>query len=90
MVPSSSQELDPADLDANGAPLHEEIWADYYVTAGTVDNTELLYDATAGKNSPSSAAKLSAPTTAGDYDLWAVVRDNRGGVAWTEVGLHVH
>ncbi len=88
VVPSSSQELDPGDLSAAGKPLHEEIWVDYYVTAGTVPNDALLYDATAGKLA-SSSVQLSAPTAAGDQRLWAVARDNRGGVSWTEVPMHV-
>jgi hypothetical protein len=90
VVPSSSWELDPADLDSSGAPLHEEIWADYYVTAGSVDNTALLYDAATGKiASSSSAVKLTPPATTGAGTLWSVVRDNRGGVAWVEVPVQV-
>jgi hypothetical protein len=87
-VPSSSQELDPGDLNVNGTPLHEEIWVDYYLTAGTVGTSGLLYDATAGKLADSSV-KLTAPATAGENSLWAVARDNRGGVSWLEVPLHV-
>jgi hypothetical protein len=87
-VPSSSQELDPGDLDADGVALHEEIWVDYYLTTGTVGGSALLYDATAGKLADPSV-KLSAPTVAGAGTLWAVVRDNRGGVAWTQVPLTV-
>jgi hypothetical protein len=90
VVPSSSQELDPADLSPSGVPLHEEIWVDYYLTAGTVGGPALLYDATAGKVA-TSAVQLTAPTVAvtGPQFLWAVVHDNRGGVKWLQVPLNV-
>jgi hypothetical protein len=87
-VPMSSWEPDPADLDAGGMPLHEEIWAEYFVTAGTVGDSSLLYDATAGALSTASA-NFTAPTTPGDQVLWSVVHDNRGGVSWLEVPVHV-
>jgi hypothetical protein len=90
VVPSSSWELDPGDLSVTGAPLHEEIWVDYFVTAGSIGNSALLYDATAGAlSSTSTVQKLTAPATAGAQMLWAVVRDNRGGVAWLPVPLTV-
>jgi hypothetical protein len=88
VVPSASWELDPADLSAAGTTLHEEIWAEYYVTAGSVGGSALLYDASTGKIA-SSATKLTAPTTTGGQTLWSVVRDNRGGVAWVQVPVQV-
>jgi hypothetical protein len=87
VVPSSSAELDPADLSSTGTPLHEEIWVNYFLTAGQVGGSTLLYDASAGKI-PNSSVQLTAPTMTGDSLLWAVVRDNRGGVNWIEVPLH--
>jgi hypothetical protein len=89
VVPSSSWELDPADLSSTGTPLHEEVWVDYFVTAGKVGDAALLYHASAGKLA-SSSVKLTAPAAAGDQELWAVVRDNRGGVSWLGVTLHVN
>ena len=56
--------------------------------AGSVSGSALLYDATAGKVS-SSTAQLTPPTVAGDQFLWAVVHDNRGGVAWQGVTVQV-
>lgn len=81
VVPSSSQELDPADLSVSGVALHEEIWVDYYVTLGAVGESALLYDATAGKLADPSV-QLTPPAAGGDGLLWVVVRDNRGGVSW--------
>ena len=88
VVPQSSQEPDPGDLNVNGQALHEEIWVEYFVTAGSVGGSALLYDATAGQLS-STAVQLTAPTAAGEQVLWAVVRDNRGGVSWLQVPWHV-
>jgi hypothetical protein len=88
VVPGQSWELDPGDQSSTGTPLHEEIWVDYFVTAGKLPDSALLYDASAGKL-PSSAGQVTAPTVAGDQSLWAVVRDNRGGVSWLGVTMHV-
>ncbi|MEO6602015.1 MAG: hypothetical protein ABIQ16_19200 [Polyangiaceae bacterium] len=32
---------------------------------------------------------FKSPLTAGEYQLWAVLRDNRGGVTWQSFALHV-
>jgi hypothetical protein len=88
VVPPSSQELDPSDLDTNGTVLKEEIFVDYYLTAGKVaSDTVVLFDPRAGRLSGTSDA-LTAPQAAGDYMLWAVVHDNRGGAAWQTLPFH--
>lgn len=88
VVPASSQELDPSDLDANGNVLKEEIYVDYYLTAGKVaSDTVVLFDPRAGRLTGTGDA-LSAPQAAGDYQLWTVVHDNRGGAAWQALPLH--
>jgi hypothetical protein len=87
-VPSSSQEIDPSTLGSNDKPLREEIWVNYFLTTGSVqDDVLLLYDPVTGAV-PGSADALTAPTTPGDGVLFAVIHDNRGGVAWTRVPLH--
>jgi hypothetical protein len=87
-VPSSSQERDPSALGPNGRPLGEEIWVAYYLSVGSVgDDLILLYDPATGAV-PSSADPLAAPTAAAEGVLFAVVHDNRGGVAWAEVPVH--
>jgi hypothetical protein len=86
-VDASNQEQDPSDLDANGNPLREEIWVDYYLTAGKVKHDSIvLFDPRKGLLG-NSAVDLSAPQTPGTYSLWAVLHDNRGGVSWLEVPL---
>jgi hypothetical protein len=88
-VPASSQEVDPTSLDANGAPLREAIWVDYFVLRSQLaHDTVVLYDARSGAAAGTSD-DLYAPQTAGDTHLWAVVRDDRGGVTWLDVPVHV-
>ena len=88
LVPASSQEVNPGNRDADGNVLKEQIWADYYVTGGKVKNdVSALYDPRVGKLS-STANDFYAPQTAGDYLLWSVVRDDRGGTAWVEIPIH--
>jgi hypothetical protein len=88
-VPASSQEADPATLDADGHPLKEEIYVDYYVTAGKVKNdVTVLFDPRAGALSGTDD-DFFLPQAAGDAHVWAVVHDNRGGVSWKDATLHV-
>jgi hypothetical protein len=82
---SSSWEVDPQDLGSNGQPLHEQIWVDYYWTAGNFsDDSRLIYDPTVGLVG-GTAVSLSAPPNPTPATFWAVVHDNRGGVAWDVV-----
>lgn len=88
VIPPASQELDSGDLDADGNALREELYVDYYLTAGKVKNdTVALFDPRKGRL-PDTGDDLYAPQTAGDYQLWAVVHDNRGGVVWQAFPLH--
>jgi hypothetical protein len=87
-VPESSQELDPSYLDPAGNPLREALWVDYYVTAGKLKNdVRVVFDPKLGRSV--SADELEAPAVAGPAMAWAVVHDNRGGVAWASVSLLV-
>jgi hypothetical protein len=89
VVPASSQEPDPGSLDGSGNPLKEQIWVDYYVTGGSVSaEAVILYDASLGAL-PASPTKLTAPNAPAESILWAIVRDNRGGVSWLQVPFHV-
>ena len=87
-VPASSQEVDPQDIGMDGKALKEEIWADYFVTAGSVANgAVILYDPSVGALPNSNA--YTSPQNAGENLIWVVVHDNRGGAAWVQVPLHV-
>lgn len=90
-VPPSSQERDKLDLGSNGQPLGEQIWVDYYSTTGSLsDDARLLYDPTIGKVTTGTAITFQAPAKATPGILWAVVHDNRGGVAWDIVPFAIH
>jgi hypothetical protein len=91
VVPSSSWEPDPAETATLGKPTDEEIWVDYFLTTGSVDSSALLYAADPTVKLPSSAVKLTPPTSVPTTPqfLWAVVHDNRGGVSWLQVPLNV-
>ncbi|MCL2724382.1 MAG: hypothetical protein FWD69_08095 [Polyangiaceae bacterium] len=85
-VPDSSWELNPNSGSEN---LHEQIWADYYSDRGHLENdARLLFDTRQGRidDSGNNFRPFKDP---GDGDLWIVVHDNRGGVAWTVVPVHI-
>ena len=88
VVPPSSQEPDPGNLGFGGAPLKEEIYVDYYVSAGKVANdTVILYDPNGGRLGGTGDG-FTAPQTTGDSWLWVVVHDNRGGEADLQIPVH--
>jgi hypothetical protein len=89
VVPDSSWEVNPGDVDPNGTQHHEVLWVDYYAPDGAFgSDAKLLYDAVQGRL-PDTHVKYYAPQTAGDRTLWIVVHDNRGGTAWLALPLHV-
>jgi len=87
-VPEASQEPDPSYITVDGKPGKERVTVDYYLTGGQIDPTRLLYDPESGKVS-NTIADLRASLTKGEEMLFAVARDNRGGIAWLEIPLHV-
>ncbi len=90
VVTADNQELDPSALDISGHPLKEQLYVDYYVTAGKVkSDVIILYDPTSGKLDD-TGDDFYSPRAVGDYLLWAVLHDNRGGVSWVQSSIHVH
>jgi hypothetical protein len=88
VVPDASQEIDPGNRDANGTVLKEEIWADYLITGGMLKNdVQVLFDPRLGRLS-ASINELAAPLLPGEYTLWSVVRDDRGGTTWLSIPIH--
>jgi hypothetical protein len=67
----------PADL------LSKRVWVDYYATGGSVGDGRVPLDA--GDGGTSSPMRW-VPPAASDAEarIWAVVRDERGGLAWVE------
>ena len=89
-VPETSWELNPGDKDPDGNVRHEQIYVAYYSSVGQLEgDARLLYDPARGKVD-GSEVKYQAPNETGEGTLWIVVHDNRGGVTWQVVPLHVH
>lgn len=85
VVPPSSQEVNQDTIAANGNVGKEQIWVDYYLTVGSIANaTIVLYDPFSGAERNTGTA-LTGPSSATEGSLWAVVRDDRGGVSWVSV-----
>ena len=75
---------DPTARTPDGKQLDEQVWVAFYVTGGTfASSVRLINDATRGWNE-NNAGEYTAPATPGPVRLFAVVRDNRGGVGWAE------
>ncbi len=105
LVPRSSQEVDSVtsgglgeggagststDTGAGtGNVVREALWASFYTTLGETSGAALsLYDPSTDEE-PFPTSGYSAPKTAGEGSLFAIVRDSRGGVNWLRVPLHI-
>ena len=92
VVPTSSWEPNPLDLDPNGHERHEQIWVDYFATFGSfTSDARLLYDVTIGSPGDGSHTdtEFLPPNDPGSGLIWMVVHDNRGGAAWVTVPVDV-
>lgn len=68
-------------------PVYERMWVNYHVDRGnTRSDIRLLRDGNAGWNGD-YATNYYAPKEKGPVHVWAVVRDNRGGVEWIHIPL---
>jgi hypothetical protein len=86
-VPLSSWQVDETDIGQSGAPEHVEIWVDYYVTLGTVDDDAmLLFDPLQGQISGTSTT-YRAPQAPATAQIWAVVHNNLGGADWAGLAV---
>lgn len=75
---------------ASGNPVSEQMWIDYYATAGEFDGpARSLRDATLGWFTD-YGQEWKAPSDARPAFLWAVVHDNRGGAAWVRLRVCAH
>jgi hypothetical protein len=69
--------------------FHEQSWIAYFATGGGfTHDLRLVTDATAGWNEDQST-DWHVPLEPGPVTIWAVVHDNRGGVAWTSTEINV-
>jgi hypothetical protein len=83
-IDRASAETDPLAKDADGNPLQEQLWVAYYATGGDFTaSLRLVNDSSKGWNDD-NATKFRAPAAPGPVRIFAVVHDNRGGVAWAQ------
>jgi hypothetical protein len=85
-IDRSSAEIDddPSAVTPDGQKLQEQMWVDFYATKGEFKSSvRLVNDATTGWNDD-NGTEFSAPAEPGPVRIFAIVHDNRGGVAWRE------
>jgi len=81
---SAELDTDPTAKTPDGQQLHEQMWVSFYTTTGDLKSSpRLVNDATRGWNEQ-SGTEFTAPPEPGPVRLFAVVHDNRGGMAWVE------
>jgi hypothetical protein len=81
---SAEIDTDPNAKTPDGQQLTEQMWVTFYTTAGDFKSSQrLVNDATKGWNYE-NGTDYYAPAEPGPVRLFAVVHDNRGGVAWRE------
>jgi hypothetical protein len=89
IIDRASAEVDIDATGPNGEAYLEQLWVQYYATSGGFTSaSKLVNDATQGWNDDHGTSWRIA-TVAGPARIWAVVHDNRGGVAWTEADVIV-
>lgn len=74
-------EVVPGELDADGAPLRETVWVNYYVDAGELDRNDALVSDAAEGYRDSFDVSWTPPAEPGLVTLWAVGHDSRGGAS---------
>jgi hypothetical protein len=85
---AASQEPDPAS-SAPGLEYREQVWMSYFVTGGKMESDlSILYDSRDGKIASTRNA-LTTRSEPGDFTLYAILRDNRGGVSWKTYPLRI-
>ncbi|OQB10023.1 MAG: hypothetical protein BWY17_04410 [Deltaproteobacteria bacterium ADurb.Bin207] len=87
VVDPESAETNTGLVDSDGRVLSEQMWVEYLATAGKIERSpRLVNDASKGFNEDNGTA-YEPPSEVGKQYLFAVVRDNRGGVAWVKQGV---
>jgi hypothetical protein len=85
LVDPASAEIDEAASARSSDMLGEQMWINYYATAGELDEeVRLLNDAVAGFSSDNATEYEPAEEAQVSY-LWAVAHDNRGGTEWARL-----
>jgi len=77
------------DKTADGTAIHEQVFASYYITLGKIDDeVRILFDPSAGKIDDHKT-QFEPPADPGEGFMWIIVHDNRDGVTWVQVPIHV-
>jgi hypothetical protein len=85
LVDPASAELDDAASARSAEMLGEQMWVNYYASAGEVsEEVRLLNDAVTGFNTDTATEYEAADEPRVSY-VWAVAHDNRGGTEWARV-----
>jgi len=85
LVDRASAERDLVALDTFGTDIGESLWVSYFTDQGSFNGElRLINDATTGWIEDYKT-DYYAPKEPGPVALWAVVRDNRGGVSFARV-----
>ena len=83
-VDPASAESNTGLYDAKGREMSEQMWVSYLATGGNVKSgSRLVNDATKGFNED-NGTDYTPPSEPGKQVIFAVVRDNRGGVSWVK------
>jgi hypothetical protein len=87
VVARDSVESNTGYVDSDGKHLSEQMWVEYAATGGQIDRSpRLVNDASKGFNEDNGTA-YTPPGQPGKHYVFAIVRDNRGGVAWVRQAL---
>jgi hypothetical protein len=88
LTQADNQEQDSVSAQQLGRNVTEQMWINYYTDAGGFKSpVRLLNDATNGWNDD-YGTEFYAPKDANKVmRVWALVHDNRGGVAWAGISL---
>jgi hypothetical protein len=89
-IPDSAWELATgAPVAPDGTQLHEQIWADYYLTLGDFDSDgKLIFDPRTGRVDGSDN-QFFAPSAPGQGRIYLVVHDNRDGASFVDFPVFV-
>jgi hypothetical protein len=85
LIDPASAEVDEAASARGSAMLGEQMWVNYYASAGELsEEVRLLNDAVTGFNADTSTEYEPAEEARVSY-LWTVAHDNRGGTEWARL-----
>ena len=89
LIDKAAAEPDEIAKIAYGSDIEESIWVNYYIDRGRVGpEVKLVNEATKGWQ-PDFSSELFMPKEPGPMRIWAVVRDNRGGLSWARIPAYV-